>query len=249
MIYAFPIYAFDLKTGLMLAPDPKTGKREIWWGYIGQTVRGREVREAEHLEDKPWADLVAGPSLVVAQGNWTAAERDAREIAAIKKIAPYFNHDHNLDNPLRVPLWDPRQQSWTQIEHRHARDRAAGRELWVPLDQRVLAAQAAAARAVVGAGLDGNEPRYPLTVAWELTCRTMRAVRRWPRWVQLASVSVALWSVALWSAGHALIAAGWPAELAWPAVAALDSAVLAGLLRGRAIRGWARRKRRRRGRR
>ena len=171
IIYAWLVYEIDPRTGRLLLPDPVTGERKTRLDYVGQTIRTLDVRAEEHLEDKPWADIVVGAlPIVVEQGMWTKAERDAREVAAIKRIRPRYNHDDNLDNPERI-------QIYRQVEQRHVRDRAAGRELWLPVDQRSAAARAAAERALVLGGLNGVEPRYPVTVLAEWAVARSRTCR------------------------------------------------------------------------
>lgn len=242
LIYAFPVYAFELDTGLMSAPDPATGQREIWWGYVGQTIRGRQVREAEHLDDKPWADLVAGPSVIVERGEWDKDERDTREILAIKKIRPYFNHDHNLDNPRRVPLWDPAKQSWVQIAQRHARDRAAGRELWLTPLQRLDAERNSV---TVLEAHRRRTDRTPAEFVWDVACATARWVARWPRRLQLTVLALVLWAWGVWGTASLLIAyAQWPPPVAWVFATVLNTVALIGPLRSRPVRRWVKRRRR-----
>lgn len=163
-IYAFPIWETDATTGLVILyrADPATGllvnpdrprrvalvasardarrdaKPRIVWDYVGQTIREVEIREAEHVDDKPWADVIAGRPVVVAEGLWDCEERDRQEIAAIHRTTPRFNHEHNLQNPKRVEIW-------RQIEHRHARDDAGHRPRWIPEAQRGTPAELGAA--------------------------------------------------------------------------------------------------------
>jgi hypothetical protein len=208
IIYAFPVweinpytgmvvlYAADRETGQLLVDDeghplhrvgevPDAGmarsdaRPRVVWDYIGQTVRELYVREGEHLEDKPWADVIAGKPVIIKQGFWDKERRDGEEINAIHAMAPRFNHDHNLHNPRRIPL--PRL-----VDLRHRRDEALGRPRWVPLPLREELALQAAADDVVLAGLDGREPNYPVTVvsqaissAWRrLPAPAQRGVRK-----------------------------------------------------------------------
>lgn len=247
-IYAFPIWEIDAKTGLVILyqADPTTGqltdteqprrvalvasaefaradaKPRIVWDYVGQTVRGVEVREGEHVEDKPWADIIAGRPVTVAEGMWDKTKRDRREIAYIHQIRPRFNYDHNLENSRRIPL--PRQ-----VELRHARDDAARRPRWIPLELRTELAELAAERAVIGAGLDGNEPRYPLTVLAQF-------VASWPPAVRAAAVVLSAWSAAVAGTTAGLVGWGWPRVFALLFALALCCAVLAAMFGGRRSR-------------
>lgn len=239
IIYAFPIYDFDPRTGLALPPDPKTGLRKIRLDYVGQTIRRLEVRRDEHLDDKPWADLVAGDPIVIAEGEWVKAERDAAEISAIAKIRPRFNHEHNLANPQRIEMF-------RQIAHRHARDDAAGRPRWVPLEQRTAQAAQRALQAVLGAGLDGREPRYPLTVAWQAVRATGRVLAGTPRWLRLTLAAPTCWALAGWYGQVALQQLGWPRTLARCGALTLCTVLLLAVLRSKALRRWAKRRPRRR---
>lgn len=218
LIYRIPVWEIDARTGMIALYDdlgrrtgevadlrlPHQGRPRIVYDYIGQTVRGATVREAEHIETKCWADLIAGPIEIIEQGLWDKATRDRKEIAAIHVLAPRFNYEHNLDNPARIPL--PRQ---TQL--RHARDRAAGRPLWLPLEQRTAAAVREAELNTVQAGLDGREPVYPVQWAWRALKATGRALARTPAILQWSALALALAGFGLWAGTQAL-----QQLLAWP---------------------------------
>lgn len=247
-IYAYPIWEIDAKTGLVILyeADPGTGqlvdaeqphrvalvaspgqaradaKPRIVWDYVGQTVRSIDIREGEHLDDKPWADVVAGRPVVVAEGMWDKAERDRQEIAHIHQIKPRFNYDHNLENKKRIAI--PRQ-----VELRHARDDAARRPRWIPLELRTELAELVAERAVVGAGLDGNEPRYPLTVLWEI-------VSGWPPAVRAVAAGLLVCVLAVWGTVEGLTAWGCPRVLALIFALTLCSAVFGAVFGGRKSR-------------
>jgi hypothetical protein len=247
-IYAFPIWEIDPKTGLVILyeANPATGqltdtenprrvalvasaqqartdaKPRIVWDYVGQTVREVEVREGEHVDDKPWADVIAGRPVTIAEGMWDKAERDRQEIAHIHKIKPRFNYDHNLENDERIEIW-------RQVELRHARDDAAHRARWIPLELRTELAELTAQRAVIGAGLDGNEPQYPLTVLW-------RFVSSWPPAVRAVATGLLLWAVAVGGTVTGLTTWGWPRVLALIFALALCSSVFAAVFGGRKSR-------------
>lgn len=213
-IYAFPIWKISPTTGMVILyeADPATGQHlldpqgkpvmvgqvpspdmaradarpMIVWDYVGQTIRDLAVREAEHVEDKCWADVIAGRIKLVERGVWDKRTRDDKEIAAIDKIKPRFNKEYNEHNPHRIEIW-------RQVELRHARDDALHRERWLPLEQRSLAAQLAAERAVIGAGLDGAEPRYPLVVLGEALLWLWRHRGGTPRWLRTAGMLLLGW--------------------------------------------------------
>jgi hypothetical protein len=211
---------------------PHAGTPKIVYDYVGQTVRTADIREAEHLDDKPWADLIAGRIQVIDSGMWTKTERDERELRAIHLIKPRFNYDGNLANPQRIEIW-------RQAELRHARDRAAGRALWIPAAQRAATARREAALDAVQGGLDGREPRYPVDWAWDGIKALARFLGGLPAPVRRA----ALLSFAAVAGGAAVM--GLLAGYGWPQTyAAAAGAVVV-------VSGWAAipRKRRRRRRR
>lgn len=247
-IYAFPIWEIDSKTGLVILyeADPDTGrltdtenprrvalvasaelarrdaKPRIVWDYVGQTVRGVEIRGEEHLDDKPWADVAAGKPVTVAEGMWDKAERDRQEIAYIHQLKPRFNYDHNLENKKRIEIW-------RQVELRHARDDAAHRARWIPLELRTELAELVASRAVIGAGLDGNEPRYPLTVFWQF-------VSSWPPAVRAVAVALLVWAAGVWGAVAALTTWGFAQTPALVFALTLCSAIFGAVFGGRKSR-------------
>jgi hypothetical protein len=261
IIYGIPVWEISAKTGMIIlyAADPATGallldddgqlrmvglvptvqlqrpdaRPRIVLDYIGQTIRELQVRESEHEEDKCWADLKAGPAMVLEQGMWDRRTRDGKEVAQIHLRRPRFNRDHNENNPQRIEIWRQKQL-------RHARDRAAGRELWLELEQRSVAARAAAERAVIGAGLDGVEPRYPLTIIWQGLTAAAGWVLSWPRRARLAALAVLGWAMTTLVLADALLAAGFPRPAAGIAAALTCALLLAAVPRKR------RRRRRRR---
>jgi len=240
IIYAFPVWEISSKTGLILLyrTNPVTGelvlnragepipagqvahadlarpdaRPRIVYDYVGQTIRALEVREAEHVEEKCWADIRAGRAIVIAEGEWDKAERDRREIAAITGMRPRFNKEYNENNRDRIEIW-------RQVQMRHARDDALKRARWIPLPQRTALALRAAELDVVGAGLDGREPRYPLSVLG----RALAAAGRWI-WsrpvARRAGLAVVAGSLAGPTVAVGLLSAGWPAQVAGPAGAA-----------------------------
>ncbi len=109
--------------------DPATGSTVL--GYVGQTFQPLPAREAQHRAEQPWSDLIVDV-FVIARGRWTTAEIDAVEADRIRVLRPVYNHDHNLNNSGRVPIWLARRQ-------RAERDRVAGRARWVPPQPGVLA--------------------------------------------------------------------------------------------------------------
>jgi hypothetical protein len=258
-IYAFPVWEISHKTGLikLYDTDPATGRHRldragrpilagqvphvdlarpdarprIVIGYVGQTIRPLEVREAEHVEDKSWADLIAGRAIVVAEGMWNKAERDRWEITAIAEAKPLFNKEYNEGNPARIEIW-------RQIELRHVRDDALKRPCWLPLDQRTELALRVAELDVVGAGMDGREPRYPLTVLGQALAGA--AGWMWSRpWICTATGLLVLWTALLAGALYVLRQWDWPADGAWLGAAVVATVLTAGL-------GGGRRKKRRR---
>lgn len=261
-IYVIPVWEISGKTGMinLYEADPATGKHltgrdgsltlvgqvpsaqlaradaqpRLVWDYVGQTIRELAVREAEHEEDKCWADIKADRITLVEQGLWNKQTRDGKEIAAIAKIKPRFNKEYNEHNPGRIPIW-------RQVELRHLRDDALHRERWLPLEQRSVAAQAAAARAIVGAGLDGNEPRYPLDVLGDVLKWLWSHRGAGPAWLRQAATALLLWLVLTALAGVGLTSwLGWPTDRAL-----LGGAIAAAELLGVPLGGRRKRRRRR----
>lgn len=111
------VYAYDTLR-------PEGGYTAVEVGYVGQT-RNRRARDAQHREDKPWADIIVGSARVVAQGWWSDDELDAAERAAIGQLRPRYNIACNEGNPLRIPPWAAREQ-------RVGRDAARGVPAWTP---------------------------------------------------------------------------------------------------------------------
>jgi hypothetical protein len=265
VIYAFPIWEIHPETGMIIlyAADPRTGqhlldpggrltevgqvaaaglgrpdaKPLLVWDYVGQTIRDLEVRAAEHMEEKCWADVAAGPPIRLEEGEWKKAVRDHKEIAAIHQMLPRFNHEYSDGNPQRIGLR-------RQIELRHARDDALGRERWLPLEQRTSAAMIAAEVAMIGAGLDGREPRYPLTMAWDVLRCLTRWVAGWRPVFRTGVLVVSLWCAAVLGGHYLLVGQGWQSDFAWIAAVAVTIAVAAAVTGPR--RGRRKRRRRRR---
>jgi hypothetical protein len=253
IIYRMPVWEIDSESGLIRLFNetgrcigqtasldlPHTGRpRLVLDDYVGQSVRTCQARLAEHLEDYR-GDLIArhpdGTPLnliVLEQGLWTDAHRDAREAYWIKRLRPRFNHEYNLDNPRRIEIWRQKQM-------RHARDRAAGRELWLPAEQRTRAAQEQVRLSLVQAGLDGREPRYPLQIVWSWIAMAGRSVSGLPNPVR-ANLVMAIIVLHLALAGAALMAR----QGASGTVALVGTLVLAVLLV--LVMPWRRRRRRRR---
>jgi hypothetical protein len=262
-IYGIPVWEISRRTGLirLYRADPATGNHvlddagnlipagevpaadmarrdaqpRIVIDYVGQTIRPLQVREDEHAEDKSWADVIAGPAMVLAEGQWDKAERDRREVAAITALKPRFNKEHNEGNPHRIEIW-------RQTEMRHIRDDALRRPRWIPLQQRTALALQAAQLDVVGAGLDGREPRYPLTVLGRALAGAGRWLWAWPA-VRTAALLLVLWATLLVGAAYALLQWGLLAQSRLPAAVIVATALTAGLGGGRRRR---RRRRRRR---
>lgn len=107
--------------------DPQTMTVRI--DYVGQTRQRGRAREMQHRDSQPWEDLIVGSPLVLAEGVWTDDELDAQEQAMIRRIMPRMNYEYNLHNPRRIEIWRQREQRW-------ARDDAANRPRWVPLEGR-----------------------------------------------------------------------------------------------------------------
>lgn len=104
---------------------PEANYTTIELGYVGQTRQRLRSRDIQHREVQPFADIIVGEPYVIAQGMWTDAELDAAEQAAILRLRPRYNIDHNWGNPNRIQPWVAKQQ-------RQGRDQAAGRVVWHP---------------------------------------------------------------------------------------------------------------------
>jgi hypothetical protein len=244
-IYAIPVWEISSKTGMvrLYQADPATGRhildrdgRQVPSGevphvgmarhdaqprividYVGQTIRPVAVREGEHAETKCWDDIIAAPVMIIAEGQWKKAERDRREIAAIAELKPRFNKEYNEGNPHRIEIW-------RQVQLRHARDDASKRARWMPLEQRTTLALRTAALDVVAAGLDGREPRYPLTVLGRGLARSGRWMWARPA-TRMAALTFVLWASLLVGAQYALRQWGWPASSGWLGAATASGGV------------------------
>lgn len=103
-------------------------------GYIGQsnrsgggqqrTTTGHRIhadvpfaRFLEHLQQRPWSDLIVGVPAVIAGPFATEEAALAAEAAAIVDRLPQYNIDGNPDHPDRVT-------PWAAAEMRAERDRA-----------------------------------------------------------------------------------------------------------------------------
>jgi hypothetical protein len=263
IIYAFPVWEISADTGLILLyeTDPATGRHlldrdgkpiragqvpdvrlarpdarpRIVFDYVGQTIRPLQVREAEHVEEKNWADVIAGSPVVIAEGEWDKAVRDRREIASIVELRPRFNKEYNDTNPNRIEIR-------RQVQLRHARDDALNRPRWIPLDQRTAVATRIAELDVIGGGLDGREPRYPMAVLG----RTLTGAGRWiwahPR-IRAAAGLLGLWVGLLVASDMVLLRTGWPTGSARVVAAFAATAMIATLAGGRKRKRHRRRRR------
>lgn len=99
--------------------------------YRGKTRQRGKLRELQHRERQQFADRIVGSANVLWEGICTDEELAEMERRFIQdaEVRPRLNVEMNEDNPHRIP-------KWKQIEQRHERDRAAGRPLWVPYEQR-----------------------------------------------------------------------------------------------------------------
>lgn len=93
----------------------RTGRVGV--GYVGQTRQTLDERLSQHRERQPWSDRIEY-AVIVDQGVWTDRQLDRVEITAIRKGVmvpgvtgrrrqrPWYNIDHNRDNPRRIMPWD-----------------------------------------------------------------------------------------------------------------------------------------------
>lgn len=133
----------QLRTG---AADPFAGARapavvyaydtiredgEVELGYVGQTTRALEVRDAEHRDSQPWADLIApGSPRVLWEGHPTAAELDAIELGFIRDLQPRYNFEGQEGAAHAT-------HKLAAVDQRWARDDSAGRPRWSPVSHWV----------------------------------------------------------------------------------------------------------------
>lgn len=100
--------------------------------YVGKTRQRGRKRENQHRDDKPWSDLIVGSSHVLWEGICDEDELDDKERELIRDKRPRMNDKDNRWNRERIPYEE-------QVRQRHQRDVLAGREPWVPLEQRTRA--------------------------------------------------------------------------------------------------------------
>jgi hypothetical protein len=120
-LYAYMTFTVD-RRGMIL-----DGSLEV--GYIGQTVQTLAARDGQHngmtgpdgtpMVCQPWYDVVGGGILLIAEGFWTQAELDEREVYWIHRLKPRYNIEHNLQNKNRITKAQARR-------HREARCKARG---------------------------------------------------------------------------------------------------------------------------
>ena len=175
---------------------PDTG--QVVLGYIGETGRHPFKRLMEHIDSQPWHDTIEGfhvdPRLFPDKASVLAAEK-----AAILAELPLYNHEHNLNNPHRIPMDVARQQ---------AAARQAAR-LGAPPPPAPQRRPAAVRRPSAG--------RPPARPRWVPSRRTVRRVvrNRFTQWSAVwLTATVGLWAMlpALGSsgaAGFAAIGATW----------------------------------------
>jgi len=121
--YRGVIYGYDVidhETGEIVPND-----------YRGKTRQRGKLRELQHRERQQFSDRIVGSANVLWEGVCTDEELAEKERWFIQDapVRPRLNVEMNEDNPHRIP-------KWKQIEQRHERDRANGRPLWVPYEQR-----------------------------------------------------------------------------------------------------------------
>lgn len=106
-------------------------KLEVPNDYVGKTRQKGRLRELQHRDRQPFADRIVGDVHVLWEGICTDEELAEMERRFIQdaEVRPRLNVEMNEDNRHRIP-------KFRQIEQRHERDRALGRPLWVPYEQR-----------------------------------------------------------------------------------------------------------------
>lgn len=108
--------------------DPETGRVAV--AYVGQTRRKMAQRLAEHREYQPWGDLIEGEPKIIFEGMISQPELDVLELRAIDDWWPVFNSIGNeIDKGQKISYEEALHQRW-------ARDDAAGRDRFIPKDER-----------------------------------------------------------------------------------------------------------------
>lgn len=133
------VYAYDTLKVDQRGVVSNTG---IEVGYVGKTVQKLSARDDQHrgiaggpdgapAKCQPWSDLIVGGVRILEQGMWTDAELADRERFWIEQLRPAYNHEFNLGNPGRVPIFVARRQ-------RDVRDEARGvtAQQWAPTPTR-----------------------------------------------------------------------------------------------------------------
>lgn len=201
-VYMIPCYDPDD----MHLPEPD---RRIVVGYIGETSRqDAGIRFCEHLDEKPWSDTVVDPDrcgepLIVDQFDETLLRfqvlsvrfRTAEAARGVEQdqvewLLPLYNHEYNLTNQDRIPVYD-------QPVQRAGRDAAAG------LPEHEKWAYQQALRVQAGDEFDGydDEPAGRSGWSWRWPdFRPARMTRRRRRRLAWAVAWVAV-TAGLWWAG------------------------------------------------
>lgn len=116
------------RPAVVYAYDTYDEAGEVELGYVGQTIRALEVRDEEHRVGQPWADLIVpGSPRVLWEGTPTPAELDVIELRFIHDLQPRYNFEGQEGAPHATPKPVACEQRW-------ARDNAAGRKRWSPVE-------------------------------------------------------------------------------------------------------------------
>lgn len=105
--------------------------------YVGQTHQEVGVRIEQHRNDQYWGDVIVN-YVRLFEGEMTCIEARGFEAMLIREWGPSLNRAIPQIGAKPEPEWSPIAERVEVLRHaRHARDKAANREMFTPVRERV----------------------------------------------------------------------------------------------------------------